>query len=331
MTQALPALRSVCFKENVCNEAAFRAVVEGCPQLTSIEVCPTRMACPWDALLSLAPQTLLHLTFEVDLTPEMIDVMTQRCPLLRTLFMAASNRFHCSDELLDRMAARCPYLECVRLSDCVDLKGAGLVALAQTGRLRELHVHTSLRQFSYAMGEAYCTAISTVLQMSPQLRALTTRSTSERMISIIAQAQQLQCLRLDLHLLQLPRPPSSASIAMLATSCTKLRTLSASYAIGNDVLIALGAHCPSLTALAVMFGTYVSDAGITALAHGCTQLREISTLWRAYLSAPVSIVGVRALAMHCPHLRELEVNRSVLQYCGVRRVVTVRKLKITLL
>jgi hypothetical protein len=135
IAQALPALSSVCFKPDACSNAAFTAMVEGCPQFTSIEVAyPGKQPCTWSRMVSLVPPNLLHIKLGTTLlTLGMIDALTTRCPLLRTLKVARGYSYVYSDEMLQRIATRCPFLEAIRISDGDRLHGAGIRALGQAG------------------------------------------------------------------------------------------------------------------------------------------------------------------------------------------------------
>jgi hypothetical protein len=128
----------------------------------------------------------------------------------------------------------------------------------------------------------------------------------------------------------------------VSTSCTQLRTFRVEYDISDEILVALGAHCPHLTALAAHMmctaGIKIADAGVCALAQGCPQLRKVSTtraptpyLPSPHFAAPVTMVGITALATHCPHLRELDVHKSVVSFptaAGATTIV-VRRLHVT--
>jgi hypothetical protein len=157
----------------------------------------------------------------------------------------------------------------------------------------------------------YCETLSDVLLHNPNLHTLSTPVNTAVLHCIVAHAPQLQYF--GVRAKGVPQQSRlDCGILAVACSCTQLRRLYFSYCIVTDeILVALGTHCPRLTAFAAGFGVKVTDVGVCALAQGCRQLRELAALQSGYFRAPVSVVGITALATHCPHLRELEVHRSV--------------------
>jgi hypothetical protein len=75
--------------------------------------------------------------------------------------------------------------------------------------------------------------------------------------------------------------------------------------LGDHSLLALGEHCPSLTALAVEGAEDISDMGVAALARSCPGLREL----RLPACASVTDAALEALADSCQHLEELNISR----------------------
>jgi hypothetical protein len=325
LAQALPALSSVRFKKDACSDAAFTAVVQSCRHLTSIAL--SESACNWHQLLSMVPTSLLHIRLsDTTTTTQIIDSVNARCPLLRTLIMADESIHWCMDELLQRIATRCPFLESVRISNGLLLRGAGIRALGQAGRLRILQVNITQR--GMVMNAAYFAAISEILPLNPNLHTLATPASTACLEVIADHAKQLQHLSLCSGAFNSPVFVSQG-LLFVARSCTQLRTLHLKFYVTNHILIALGARCPHLTALAAAFGRAISDVGVRALAQGCPQLREVSAMSHEYFKYPVSMVGVTALATHCPHLRELDVCWSVAQTSLSATVIVVGRILVT--
>jgi hypothetical protein len=267
------------------------------------------------------------------MTSEAIDTLTFRCPQLRSLMLADGSRIQFSDELLQRTATRCPFLESIRISDGVPLQGAGIRALGQAGRLR--HLKVDVLGYGGPLHANYFTAMADILPLNPNLHTLESPADLSLMRRIATHAPQLQNLAVSMRRVWFQTTAAlMEGLWVIAQSCTQLRTLRVEYGIADRILVALGAHCPHLTALTTRFslygGTTVTDVGVCALAEGCPQLRELSTIISAahyvpsdFLAAPVSMVGITALATHCPHLRELGVHRSVVPSHGAAGATTI--------
>jgi hypothetical protein len=249
--------------------------------------------------------------------PDIVDSVISRCPLLRSLIILEGSNVQFSDALLQRIATRCPFLEAIRISDGFALRETGIKALGQAGRLRALQIE--VLEHGNLLDPTYYTALGDIFPLNPHLHTLTTPANPTLMHRIATHAPQLQ--HLAVSFIRLPMHSYLGlreGLGEVVCSCTQLRTLWVTRQVEDAILIALGAHCPHLVALAAMYGFNSTDAGLCALARGCRQLRELSTvpypsyfLPTPHLRAPVSMVGIAALATHCPHLRELDVDRSV--------------------
>jgi hypothetical protein len=190
-------------------------------------------------------------------------------------------------------------------------------ALGQTGRLHTLEV--DVLGCGQSVNPANFTAMGDIFPLNPQLHTLKSPANLELMRRIAAHAQQLQHLAMSVDGAPfLAKESAREGMLTVVRSCRELRTFHVDCCVLDELLIALGAHCPHLIAFAARFGAQVSDAGVCALAQGCRQLRELSTVVFLseffdfpYLVSPVTMVGITALATHCPRLRELEVHRSV--------------------
>jgi hypothetical protein len=313
MAQALPSLNSVCFKPLACTDAAFKTVVQSIPQLTSIEISEqVDLSSKWPSLLSTLPPGLLHFRMHIlDPAFELIDAVTARCPFLRTLMVEGCCDWW-SDELLLSIAVRCPYLEAVRIDDGRHLREVGIMALGQTGRLKALEVGTSSSAVERIAPEFF-TALGAILPLNPNLHTLAAPVVDNALLHQIAvYATQLRYLSLNSG--NEFKPVLNEGLLAVAHSCTLLTMLYVDRVIPDDLLVALGDHCPHLAALVARYCGSVSNVGVRALAEGCKQLREVAAIHRTCFTAPVSMVGVNALATHCPHLRDLEVDQSVLSF-----------------
>ena len=75
--------------------------------------------------------------------------------------------------------------------------------------------------------------------------------------------------------------------------------------VSDNTLRALGESCPELNNASFDFGERMSDAGVEALARGCSQLTNVA--FRKFGDSPyLTDTGVEMLAKNCTKLREIE-------------------------
>jgi hypothetical protein len=104
-----------------------------------------------------------------------------------------------------------------------------------------------------------------------------------------------------------------------------------SYHFSDQVLRAIGRHCPRLQQAS--FGDRegfhndapynFTDEGVRALAEGCSALRHVDLRQHS----KVGDVGVAALAMHCPRLEEVDLADSCITDSGLENLLKRRALK----
>lgn len=95
---------------------------------------------------------------------------------------------------------------------------------------------------------------------------------------------------------------SNAVYSAIGENCHDIESLDLNISsTTDDGLASLGAGCPQLRVINLVFCTYVSSQGVIALARGCPMLRDVC-LNNCYA---VGDEGVIALAKHCPRLQYL--------------------------
>jgi hypothetical protein len=207
------------------------------------------------------------------------------------------------DEDLRAIASGCPQLQeltifAPRVSD------TGLVALAQgcTG-LRALTLPFDSNEPESAITDA---GLSALARGCPLLERLSLfyrlRHVTGAALLVVAEA----CPRL--HTLEIAGWATDAGVAAVAASCPWLRSVQLQQCgyVTDASMYALS-NCRQLSSLDVCFCYAITDAGASAVAHGCGPvLRRI-----AFENTQVSDVGVQAIAAHCRGLLSVELGEAV--------------------
>jgi hypothetical protein len=131
------------------------------------------------------------------------------------------------------------------------------------------------------------------------------------------------CPHLSLLALQDCTAVTSEGVLSLHRSGNKLVTIRLTNCpqLGEEVVLAIGQHCPLLEICCLQLLGLVTDAAVVKLAEGCPLLESVSIA-----GCSVSDIGVTALVTRCPRLETLEIiDCSQVTYQGVRAIAEHRK------
>ena len=155
------------------------------------------------------------------------------------------------------------------------------------------------------VGDAALASAAEHCPLLEQLRLWAVDDITDAGLSAIADAGGLALEALDVRACS---ELTDEGLVPLMASCgmrlRELRLKGVSASVGDPTLAALGAHCPNLAILDAS-GLTITDAGVRALADGCTQLSHI------FLAGckRVGNEGVSALAANCgERLRLLDLQ-----------------------
>lgn len=112
---------------------------------------------------------------------------------------------------------------------------------------------------------------------------------------------ELRCLKADRC-----RSVSAAAWEPLLLCFPRLSALTlANCRVDNGLMAAIGTHCQHLLSIDVSGCASVEDEGLTALAQGCPDLRDVNVALCC-----VTDTGLASLALHCSGLRSLQAGRN---------------------
>jgi hypothetical protein len=312
MNQAWPLLQEISLAAGSQGDYLL-TVAQHCPNLSSVTVlgsCPKMSGLIWIRFFETMGTRLLNLRTHTHISKNALLAMAQHCTQLRSM----SDEVGCLRDIpLTQIAEGCSLLEALELPMIGSCPSAGILAVAHNGRLQKLRARWVTTE---------------VLQVCAQLRVLHMGSDYIDLRSI------LLALAAHCHLLvEIVVSPTSTWYSayhydfpsQLAENFPLLEVLQLNLYVGAGTITALGTHCHNLRRLiAPVRKGDLSDAAITALAQGCTKLRELSFI----LTPPVTMEGITALAAHCRSLRKVHVDQKILgtTHRYGQRVLSGRKL-----
>lgn len=265
--------------------AAYRALGDHCPNLEHLN--------QHHGAKRLREADLLH--------------VAQRCPKLQ--FVSWRKCTALTDSVLRALGTHCRALRVLYVSFCRKITSHGLAALADgVPGLQELHVHDTDVEGDTAMERVFdCCGTLKVFD-----GAMCSRLT-DRIIHLLTRNGSL--VKLDVGYDSRLTSESVASIAR----CVNLRELSLTSwgSLRDEDLALLAASCPRLELLKVPFCSAITDAGLCAVAAGCTSLKDLDVLGVHLRKTRVTDASLDALATHCPRLEKISVGRTMVTDAGL--------------
>jgi len=201
--------------------------------------------------------------------------------------------------LRDRTASR-PFLEVDHRFPAVDEALAHVTS--RCTQLRELDVDHAMSNVSLTIVASNC----------PNLQKLGCLGSGISDVGLAALAQG--CKQLE-HL-QIRGEFTHEGVVAIARGCRLLKTLylASLSTIEDPALVALGQHCPLLRSFSGGRGwNRITDAALTALAHGCPQLEEVELPHAALITD----ASANALAQGCPNLDTINLYGTGVTAAGV--------------
>ena len=248
------------------------------------------------------------------------------CGTLPTLQLHFDQASRLNSEELSRLSS-CSQLQALSLTELFTVTNAGLVdALKNNTCLQELSINycPNISEAGFMKVLEKCKriqklrwdtsgsftekAITYVSVNCPDLRELHSEASiiNETEMKILARG----CTKLEsLNIFQFGYQNTDEGLVELAINCTNLKRLELQYdgLFTDRVMTTLGNNCKKLEVLkfaelTLDRGMLITDAGLNALAQGCTNLRVLSLV---QCKSRISHIGVGAIAQSCTKLAQL--------------------------
>ena len=248
-TSALVQLISLCPKMNKfdlsggthCSESVMRALVQHCPQLTTMQWYHAPFTL--EALITLSDSTLP--LQEIDIVPRIPDIPTADLPRC----MRALSKIHKFNtfQLPDRPAIS-SFMSCFTT-------------------LKYLIMHTNNDNAYIPVITLYCKKLRSI-----QIMSIFSDVTVESIALLCSVNPELQHLCIYKHILC-----TDDIIIRIAKFCPQLRTISLCYvtSLTDIAVIALSEHCPRLEELDIGCSLAVTESAILQLLQRCKRMKQL--------------------------------------------------------
>jgi hypothetical protein len=289
-TQACGLIECLELVSIVTSTDGLARALRDCKNIRSLTI--SNANCPIPSEVALP--TLVHLALhDCKATDTIMTSIASCCPLLQTLLAFQGN--YITDVGVRAVLQGCPLLRETDVEYAHSISSELRVELAKRAQLKEVDFQRWLNIDEGLVLE--------VLRVSPSVTKLTHSIASLSDETLTMSAQFCPLLEV-LNIVSGGYCVSNAAMMQLLKPGNKLRRvrLCGCTRLGDDVLLAMGQHCPLLSVL-VCADLGLTDEAVIQLAQGCPELTLLDLK-----GTSVADTGITALALHCRGLQYLNLT-----------------------